>query len=176
MWGQWRREPGRAPGQHNSLAPLPAYPSPRPRKTAKPEGPRGPGAPVDFPPFFKRMHYSPEMCLCVCRYSVVTIMPSVARPTFGVLGGPPPPQDYQNPGSPTDKILDPPRCFCFPPGPPRHPGPGALAPPAPPPSHRACVGGSTFLNKRSKFNKQKGLMYFNKLTKFSWNSASFLKF
>ena len=43
--------------------------------------------------------------------------------------GPPP---YQNPGSPTDKILDPPRCFCFPPGPPRHPGPGALAPPAPP--------------------------------------------
>ena len=111
--------------------PLPAYPSPRPRKTAKPEGPRGPGAPVDFPPFFKRMHYSPEMCLCVCRYSVVTIMPSVARPTF-FLGGPPP---YQNPGSPTDKILDPPRCFCFPPGPPRHPGPGALAPPAPP-SHR----------------------------------------
>ena len=132
---QWRREPGRAPGQHNSLAPLPAYPSPRPRKTAKPEGPRGPGAPVDFPPFFKRMHYSPEMCLCVCRYSVVTIMPSVARPTF-FLGGPPPP--YQNPGSPTDKILDPPRCFCFPPGPPRHPGPGALAPPAPP-SHRACI-------------------------------------
>ena len=65
FWEQWRREPGRAPGQHNSLAPLPAYPSPRPRKTAKPEGPRGPGAPVDFPPFFKRMHYSPEMCLCV---------------------------------------------------------------------------------------------------------------
>ena len=62
--------------------------------------------------------------------------PSVARPTF-FLGGPPPP--YQNPGSPTDKILDPPRCFCFPPGPPRHPGPGALAPPAPPPSHRAWV-------------------------------------
>ena len=31
------------------------------------------------------------------------------------------------------------RCFCFPPGPPRHPGPGALAPPAPPPSHRAWM-------------------------------------
>ena len=56
---QWRREPGRAPGQHNSWAPLPAYPSPRPRKTAKPEGPRGPGAPLDFP-FFMKMHYSPE--------------------------------------------------------------------------------------------------------------------
>ena len=28
-YGQWRREPGRAPGQHNSCPPpLPAYPSP----------------------------------------------------------------------------------------------------------------------------------------------------
>ena len=128
-WVQWRREPGRAPGQHNSLAPLPAYPSPRPRKTAKPEGPRGPGAPVDFPPFFKRMHYSPEMCLCVCRYSVVTIMPSVARPTF-FLGGPPPP---------LIKILDPPLIkswiphgvFAFLPGPPDTRAPGRW-PPLPP--------------------------------------------
>ena len=128
---QWRREPGRAPGQHNSLAPLPAYPSPRPRKTAKPEGPRGPGAPVDFPPFFKRMHYSPEMCLCVCRYSVVTIMPSVARPTF-FLGGPPPP---------LIKILDPPLIkswiphgvFAFLPGPPDTRAPGRWPPLPPPP-------------------------------------------
>ena len=78
-YGQWRREPWRAPGQHNSWPPPPptGLPLPRPRKIA----------------------IILCVCLCVCRYSSHNqIMPSAARPTF-FLGGPPP---YQNPGSPTD--------------------------------------------------------------------------
>ena len=129
------------PGAAQLIGPPTGLPLPRPRKTAKPEGPRGPGAPVDFPPFFKRMHYSPEMCLCVCRYSVVTIMPSVARPTF-FLGGPPP----------LIKILDPPLIkswiphgvFAFLPGPPDTRAPGRW-PPLPPPSHRACIWDLTWV-------------------------------